>query len=67
MTHSNHYRFDFAANSDPLLMTIEQTTAILNCGRTTVFKLLADEVLERRKIGRATRVTLRSIRQLAGC
>ena len=50
----------------PLLATTRQACKMLNCGRTTVFDLLNQGVLERVKIGRATRVTVRSIAALAG-
>ena len=54
--------------SDPLppLLSVQQTCALLNCSRTTVFKLLAQGELERRKYNRVTRVTLRSVLKLAG-
>jgi len=56
----------FSANSHdrPLLATIRQTCKVLNCSRTKVFDLLKGGTLERRKIGRATRVTVASIQQL---
>lgn len=51
---------------EPVLLTVEQTCKLLNCGRTTVFALLASGKLERVKLQRATRISVRSIRQLVG-
>jgi hypothetical protein len=54
------------AEEQPLLATVPQTCQALNCSRTTVFDLLNSGILQRRKIGRATRVTVDSIKKLAG-
>ncbi len=48
----------------PQLATIEQTRKALNCSRTKIFDLLNQGTLDRRKIGRATRVTVASIERL---
>ena len=50
----------------PLLVTVRQAGSLLGVGKTQVFNLLRLGVLERRKVGGATRVTLRSVRDLAG-
>ena len=49
-----------------LLVTVKQACKITNYGRTKIFSLMASGVLERRKEGRSTRITMRSIRKLAG-
>lgn len=54
------------ASSPPLLVTVHQACRMLNCGKTTVFALINQGTLERRKIGKATRITLDSIKKLAG-
>lgn len=51
---------------EPFLVSVEETCRLLNCGRTTIFALLSSGTLDRRKVGRATRVTMASIRRLAG-
>jgi excisionase family DNA binding protein len=51
---------------EPVLLTVAQTCDLLNCGRTKLFALLATQQLERVKLGRATRISVRSIRKLAG-
>ena len=50
----------------PLLLSVNQACVALKCCRTTAFKLLAQGKLERRKYNRSTRVTLRSVLELAG-
>ncbi len=50
----------------PLLVTVRQACKMLACGKTTVFALINQGSLERRKIGKATRITLDSIKKLAG-
>lgn len=50
----------------PLLVTVRQACSLLGIGRTHLFQLLNTGVLERRKVGRSTRITLRSVRDLAG-
>jgi len=54
------------AEPDPFLVTVSQTEKLLNVGKTTVFDLINKGRLERRKVGNATRITLRSVRNVAG-
>ena len=54
------------ASPFPLLVTVQQACKLLACGKTKVFDLLNQGTLERRKIGKATRITLESIKKLAG-
>lgn len=49
----------------PLLLTVKQTCSLLAISKSTVFVMLADGSLERRRLGGATRVTLRSVLALA--
>lgn len=51
---------------EPLLATVGEAGKLLRCGKTTIFDLINRGLLERRKLGRATRITLASIRNLAG-
>ena len=51
---------------DPLLVTVDRAGELLSCGKTKIFDLINRGQLERRKLGRATRITLSSIRQVAG-
>lgn len=51
-------------SQDPLLVTVPQACKLLACGKTTIFGLLSKGVLERRKIGNATRITLCSVHKL---
>lgn len=51
---------------EPLLATVAETRQLLRIGKTQVFQLLRDDVLERRKVSGSTRITMRSIRKLAG-
>lgn len=52
--------------AEPLLATIRETCILLRCGKSKVFELCKDNTLERRKIGRSTRVTMASIRKIVG-
>ena len=52
--------------SSPLLLTVAQTQRLLGIGKTSVFQMLDTGQLERRKLGRATRVTFRSVLHVAG-
>lgn len=55
------------ASPDPCqLVTVKQAQALLNASKTSIFAWINQGLLERRKIGKATRITLRSIRVLAG-
>ena len=54
------------AELGPFLVTPKQAGELLGVGKTTVFDLLSKNVLERRRINGATRVTMRSIRKVAG-
>lgn len=51
---------------EPLLATVGEAGKLLRCGKTTIFDLINRGLLERRKLGRATRITLASIRKIAG-
>lgn len=51
---------------DPLLVTVGDTRQLLRIGKTQVFQLANAGVLERRRVGGSTRITMRSIRKLAG-
>jgi len=52
--------------TEPLLVTVRDAQRLLKIGKTHVFDLLNKGVLERRKVGKATRITMRSIRNVAG-
>lgn len=45
----------------PIFITIPETQKILGLGRTTVYKLIDLEQLEKVKLGRCSRVTLSSV------
>jgi hypothetical protein len=51
---------------EPLLVTVREAGALLGFGKTKIFQLLECGALERRKVNGATRITLRSVRELAG-
>ncbi|WP_394658808.1 hypothetical protein [uncultured Novosphingobium sp.] len=51
--------------SEPLLVDTKTTRALLCIGSTTLFQYLREGVLERRKAGRKTLVTLASIKAFA--
>ncbi len=46
------------------LLTVKETQKALNCGRTTIYKLIASGDLKRIKLGGATRITVASVKQL---
>lgn len=50
----------------PMLVTVSRAGQLLGCGKTKIFEMINDGLLERRKLGRATRITLSSIRKIAG-
>ena len=50
---------------DPLLVPPKEAWRLLGIGPTTGYKLIAEGKLEVVKIGRGTRLTMRSIRALA--
>lgn len=50
----------------PLLVTVQDACKLLGCGKTKVFAMINEGLLERRKLGHATRVTFSSIRRVAG-
>ena len=52
--------------SEPLLVTIAQAQKLLGVGKTKLHEMIGSGLLERRKLGRATRVTMRSVRLIAG-
>jgi excisionase family DNA binding protein len=52
------------AVKSPLLHTINDTTAILNCGRNTVYNLVNSNELTLIKMGRRSLITDESIRAL---
>ncbi|MXP29820.1 hypothetical protein GRI58_13480 [Porphyrobacter algicida] len=47
----------------PMLVTVKETCRLIGFKKTKTFALLREGKLERRKYGRATRVTMRSIRR----
>jgi len=49
---------------EPLTISIQSTTAVLNLGRTSVFRLIREQKLEVVRIGRRTLVKTQSIRDL---
>lgn len=49
-----------------ILVTVPDACAMLSCKKTKLFDLLRTNQLERRKIGRSTRITVSSIFKLAG-
>lgn len=51
--------------NDPLLVTVAEAGRLLSFGRTHIFELLAQNLLQRRKVGRATRITMDSVRNVA--
>lgn len=51
---------------EPLLVTVNDACKLLSCGKTKAFAMINEGVLERRKLGHATRITLASIRKAAG-
>ena len=54
------------AQPEPFLATVAEARRHLRIGKTQVFELLKSGVLERRKVNSSTRITMRSIRKLAG-
>ena len=52
--------------TSPLLVTVQEACRLLSCGKTHLFVMINKGLLERRKVGNATRITMRSIRELAG-
>jgi excisionase family DNA binding protein len=46
------------------LVTVREAEQMLRCCKTTIFTLVAANKLERVKVGRATRITVRSIRAI---
>lgn len=55
-----------AIEDRPQLATIPQACKAVNCSRSKLFDMLKAGTLERRKIGRATRVTVASIMRFVG-
>ena len=51
---------------EPLLVGIRDACGLLSIGKTKIFQMLAEQTLQRKKIGRKTLVTLESIRAIAG-
>ena len=51
---------------DILMVTVKQAQVLLSASKSSIFEWVNKGLLERRKIGTATRITLRSIRALAG-
>lgn len=49
----------------PLLHTIPQVCALLNLGRSSVYKLISSGQLEQLKFGTATRITDKSVCRVA--
>lgn len=61
---SNISNGNAAPKSIERLISVRQARAALSCGKTTVYKLIADGTLEVRKLGRSTRITVASIDRL---
>lgn len=51
---------------DCRLVTVKQAQVLLSASKSSIFEWVNQGLLERRKINTATRITLRSIRKLAG-
>ena len=51
---------------EPLLITVAHAQKLLGVGKTKLHAMLTSGALERRKVGRSTRVTMRSVRSIAG-
>jgi excisionase family DNA binding protein len=51
---------------EPLLVTVAEAGRLLRCGKSKIFEMIKEGVLERRKLGGATRITMASIRHVAG-
>jgi len=50
---------------EPLLLDTKTACNVLGIGRTMLFKLLADNALIRKRVGRKTLVTMESIKAFA--
>jgi excisionase family DNA binding protein len=50
---------------EPLLVTVAQAQRLLGVCKTTIYSLITAKKLERRRLGRATRITMRSIQAVA--
>jgi excisionase family DNA binding protein len=61
---SQHWAM-LSANENPLA-TVREAEQMLRCCKTTVNTLINAGKLERVKVGRATRITVRSIRAITG-
>jgi len=51
---------------EPEWLTVSQTEAVANLGKTKIFELIRSETLESIKVGKKRLIRLRSIRNL-GC
>lgn len=50
---------------EPMLVTVADAKALLSLSHVTIYKLLQEKKLRAVKIGRATRITLESVKALA--
>lgn len=51
---------------EPLLMTVDEVKETLKIGTTSVYALINEGKLERRKVGRLSRITFASVKRVAG-
>ena len=51
--------------TEPLLLTVPEVCAMLRIGRTTAYRLISENRLRVSKIGKATRITMESVRAVA--
>jgi hypothetical protein len=54
------------AETCPLLVTVAEAQRLLSIGKSSVFAMLNDGDLERRKVRKGTRITMRSVLRVAG-
>jgi excisionase family DNA binding protein len=50
---------------EPILVDTKTACSLLSCGRTTLFKLINQNAIQRKKLGSKTLITLASIKALA--
>lgn len=55
-----------AKHPEPLTYTIPGVMTATSLGKTTIFALMRDGVLVRRRVGRRTLITAESVRALVG-
>ena len=49
----------------PIFLSVPETCRVVGVGRSTAFAMMRDGILQRRKIGRRTLITMESIERLA--